>query len=481
NKEFDASAYKTFLEEIGYLEKEVDDFNINVENVDDEIATMAGPQLVVPINNPRYAINAANARWGSLYDALYGTDIISEENGAEKTAGYNPVRGDKVIERSREFLNENTPLASGCHKAATKYEVENGTLKVTLENGDTTTLQDQTQFIGYQGDTSEPSSILLQNNGLHIDIQIDGTHPVEKTDKANVKDVVLESALTSIMDCEDSVTAVDAEDKIDVYRNWLGLIRGDLTATFQRGDKTVTRTFNEDRVYTGANGDDVVLPGRVLMLVRNVGHLMENDAVLNEDGTVCYEGILDGIITSLIAKHELIGNAKYTNSKKGSVYIVKPKMHGSEEVAFTNDLFARIEDAIQVERNTLKVGVMDEERRTSLNLKNCIHAVKERAIFINTGFLDRTGDEIHTSMEIGPMLRKQDMKNATWLSSYEKNNVQVGLAAGFQNNAQIGKGMWAMPDMMNDMLDQKIGHVKAGANTAWVPSPTAATLHALHY
>ncbi|MEI3608604.1 malate synthase G [Pseudogracilibacillus sp. SO10305] len=481
NKEFDASAYKTFLEEIGYLEKDVDDFNINVENVDDEIATMAGPQLVVPINNPRYAINAANARWGSLYDALYGTDIISEENGAEKTAGYNPVRGDKVIERSREFLNENTPLASGCHKAATKYEVENGTLKVTLENGDTTTLQDQTQFIGYQGDASEPSSILLQNNGLHIDIQIDGTHPVGKTDKANVKDVVLESALTSIMDCEDSVTAVDAEDKIDVYRNWLGLIRGDLTATFQRGDKTVTRTFNEDRVYTGANGDDVVLPGRVLMLVRNVGHLMENDAVLNEDGTVCYEGILDGIITSLIAKHELIGNAKYTNSKKGSVYIVKPKMHGSEEVAFTNDLFARIEDAIQVERNTLKVGVMDEERRTSLNLKNCIHAVKERAIFINTGFLDRTGDEIHTSMEIGPMLRKQDMKNATWLSSYEKNNVQVGLAAGFQNNAQIGKGMWAMPDMMNDMLDQKIGHVKAGANTAWVPSPTAATLHALHY
>src|SRR5699024_7324016 len=296
NKEFDASAYKTLLEEIGYLEKEVDDFNINVENVDDDIATMTGPQLVVPINNPRYAINAANARWGSLYDALYGTDIISEENGAEKTAGYNPVRGDKVIERSREFLNENTPLASGCHKAATKYEVENGTLKVTLENGDTTTLQDQTQFIGYQGDASEPSSILLQNNGLHIDIQIDGTHPVGKTDKANVKDVVLESALTSIMDCEDSVTAVDAEDKIDVYRNWLGLIRGDLTATFQRGDKTVTRTFNEDRVYTGANGDDVVLSGRVLMLVRNVGHLMENDAVLNEDGTVCYEGILDGII-----------------------------------------------------------------------------------------------------------------------------------------------------------------------------------------
>ncbi|MEJ8778791.1 malate synthase G [Pseudogracilibacillus sp. ICA-222130] len=481
NKEFDASAYKTFLEEIGYLEKEVDDFTINVENVDDEIATMAGPQLVVPINNARYAINAANARWGSLYDALYGTDIISEENGAEKTAGYNPVRGDKVIERSREFLNENTPLASGCHKAATKYEVKNGALQVTLENGDTTTLQDQTQFIGYQGDASEPSSILLQNNGLHIDIQIDGTHPVGKTDKANVKDVVLESALTSIMDCEDSVTAVDAEDKIDVYRNWLGLIRGDLTATFQRGNKTVTRTFNEDRVYTGANGDEVVLPGRVLMLVRNVGHLMENNAVLNEDGTVCYEGILDGIITSLIAKHELIGNAKYTNSKKGSVYIVKPKMHGSEEVAFTNDLFARIEDAIQVERNTLKVGVMDEERRTSLNLKNCIHAVKERAIFINTGFLDRTGDEIHTSMEIGPMLRKQDMKNATWLSSYEKNNVQVGLAAGFQNNAQIGKGMWAMPDMMNDMLEQKIGHVKAGANTAWVPSPTAATLHALHY
>ena len=481
NKEFNAEQYKAFLEEIGYLEKEVDDFKVNLENVDKEIANIAGPQLVVPINNARYAINAANARWGSLYDAFYGTDVISEEDGAEKTGGYNPVRGEKVIEKSREFLDASTPLASGSHKDATKYQVKNGKLAVTLENGDTVSLQNETQFVGYQGEEANPSSILLKNNGLHIDIQIDENHPVGKSDKANVKDVILESAITSIMDCEDSVTAVDAEDKVEVYRNWLGLIRGDLTATFKRGDKTVNRTFNEDRVYTNPNGETITLPGRVLMLVRNVGHLMVNDAVLNEDGTVAYEGILDGIITSLIAKHELLGNSKYVNSKKGSVYIVKPKMHGSEEVKFTNELFARIEDMLDLKRNTLKVGVMDEERRTSLNLKNCIHAVKERAIFINTGFLDRTGDEIHTSMEIGPMVRKTDMRNSTWLASYEKNNVNVGLATGFKNEAQIGKGMWAMPDLMKEMVETKIGHVKAGANTAWVPSPTAATLHALHY
>jgi len=481
NKDFDATAYSEFLHEIGYLEEEVEDFQVDLENVDDEIATMAGPQLVVPINNPRYAINAANSRWGSLYDALYGSDIISEENGAQKSGPYNPVRGDIVIEKGREFLDESVPLTSGSHKEATSYIVEAGKLVVTLEGGEQVGLQDAGQFVGYQGEEETPTSILLKNNGLHIDIEIDGNHPVGKTDRANVKDIVIESAITSIMDCEDSVAAVDAEDKVDVYRNWLGLVRGDLTVSFKKGNKTVNRTFNDDRVYKGANGREVILSGRVLMLVRNVGHLMVNDAVLNADGSVGYEGILDGIITSLIAKHELLGNSKYVNSKKGSVYIVKPKMHGSEEVAFTNELFARIEDMLGLERNTLKVGVMDEERRTSLNLKNCIHAVKERAIFINTGFLDRTGDEIHTSMEIGPMVRKGDMKNSTWLSSYEKNNVNVGLAAGFNNEAQIGKGMWAMPDMMKDMVREKIGHVKAGANTAWVPSPTAATLHALHY
>ncbi|HLR42347.1 MAG TPA: malate synthase G [Pseudogracilibacillus sp.] len=479
--DFDADKYKAFLQEIGYLEEEVEDFKINVENVDDEIATMAGPQLVVPINNARFAINAANARWGSFYDAFYGSDIISEEDGAEKSGGYNPVRGDKVIAHGRELLDKSTPLASGSHSDVTNYAIADGALAATLENGETVGLKDADQYVAYVGSEENPTSILLKNNGLHIEIQIDETHPVGKTDKASVKDIVLESALTSIMDCEDSVTAVDAADKLEVYTNWLGLIRGELTATFQRGNKTVNRTFNEDREYTAKDGSTLTLPGRVLMLVRNVGHLMVNDAVINEDGTPGYEGILDGIITSLVAKHEIMGKAKYTNSKKGSVYIVKPKMHGSKEVAFTNELFGRIEDMLDLNRNTLKVGVMDEERRTSLNLKNCIKEVSERAIFINTGFLDRTGDEIHTSMELGPMLRKDDMKNATWLASYEKNNVNVGLATGFQNEAQIGKGMWAMPDMMKGMLEQKIGHPKAGANTAWVPSPTAATIHALHY
>lgn len=481
NKEFDATAYKSFLTDIGYLEEVVEDFQVDLENVDDEIAKMAGPQLVVPINNPRYAINAANSRWGSLYDAFYGTDLISEENGADKTGGYNPVRGDIVIEKSREFLDQSVPLTAGSHKDATAYVVANGNLAVTLENGETVGLQEANKFVGFQGEEAAPHSILLKNNGLHIDIEIDGTHPIGKTDRANVKDVVIESAITSIMDCEDSVTAVDAEDKTDVYRNWLGLMCGDLSTTFQKGNKTIERTFNDDRVYIGANGGEITLSARVLMLVRNVGHLMVNDAVLNADGSVGYEGILDGIVTSLIAKHELLGKGKYVNSKKGSVYIVKPKMHGSEEVAFTNDLFARIEKMLGLNENTLKIGVMDEERRTSLNLKNCIHAAKQRAIFINTGFLDRTGDEIHTSMEIGPMVRKDDMKNQVWLSSYEKNNVNVGLAAGFQNEAQIGKGMWPKPDMMEDMMREKVSHVKAGANTAWVPSPTAATLHALHY
>lgn len=481
NTTLDANNYKNFLTDIGYLEKEVEDFKVDLENVDDEIAKMGGPQLVVPINNPRYAINAVNSRWGSLYDALYGSDIISEADGADKGNSYNPVRGDIVIEKSRNFLNESVPLTKGSHKEATSYKIENGNLSVKLDNGDIVGLENADKFVGFQGEEETPTSILLKNNGLHIDIQIDGEHPVGKTDRANVKDVVLESAITSIMDCEDSVTAVDADDKTDVYRNWLGLMRGDISTSFRKGNKTIERTFNDDRVYKSTSGGEIKLSGRVLMLVRNVGHLMVNDAVLNADGSVGYEGILDGIVTSLIAKHELLGNSKYVNSEKGSVYIVKPKVHGSEEVAFTADLFGRIEQMLGLEKNTLKIGVMDEERRTSLNLKNCIHAAKERAIFINTGFLDRTGDEIHTSMEAGPMIRKGDMKNSTWLPAYEKNNVNAGLAAGFQNEAQIGKGMWAMPDMMDAMKREKIGHVKAGANTAWVPSPTAGTIHALHY
>lgn len=481
NKEFNAEKYKAFLEEIGYLEPIVEDFKVNLENIDDEISQIAGPQLVVPINNPRYAINAANSRWGSLYDAFYGTDVISEDKGAEKSGGYNPVRGNIVIEKSREFLDDGTPLTSGSHKDAKKYAVANGKLAVTLQNGETVGLKEEDKFVGYQGDEGKPSSILLKNNGLHIDIQINENHPIGKTDAAGVKDIVLESAITTIMDCEDSVAAVDAEDKTDVYRNWKGLIRGEISTSFQKGDRTIERTFNEDRVYQTADGGEVTLTGRVLMLVRNVGHLMTNSAVLLEDGTETYEGILDGVFTSLIAKHNLLGKGKYINSKKGSVYIVKPKMHGSEEVAFSNELFARIEDLLDLNRNTLKMGIMDEERRTSLNLKNCIYAAKERAIFINTGWLDRTGDEIHTSMEIGPIARTAEMRPMDWFQSYEKNNVQEGLRAGFQYEAQIGKGMWAKPDNMLEMFTEKIGHVEAGANTAWVPSPTAATLHALHY
>lgn len=481
NKDFDAATYKTFLQEIGYLEEEVEDFNINVTNVDDEIAKIGGPQLVVPINNARYAINAANARWGSLYDALYGSDIISEDNGQEKGSSYNEKRGSIVIKRGRDFLDESTPLENGSHSEATLYSVVDGDLQVNLKSGETVGLKDKAQFKGYQGRAETPSAILLENNGLHIDIQIDPSSVIGKTDEAGVQDIVMESAITSIMDCEDSVTAVDTEDKVDVYKNWLGLIRGELTTQVNKGVRTIERKFKDDRTYTSAKGDEITLPGRVLMLVRNVGHLLRNDAVLNEDGSDSYEGILDAVFTSLMAKHNLLGKGKYINSKEGSIYIVKPKMHGSKEVKFTNDLFARVEDMLELERNTLKVGVMDEERRTSLNLKNCIKEVKDRAIFINTGFLDRTGDEIHTAMKMGPMVRKDDMKNAKWLGSYEKNNVQAGLATGFQGNAQIGKGMWAMPDKMADMVEQKIGHVKAGANTAWVPSPTAGTLHALHY
>ncbi|MDN3363062.1 malate synthase G [Priestia megaterium] len=481
NPDGDFNEYKSFLTRIGYLEDKTEDFLIGTEGVDSEIAYQAGPQLVVPVNNARYAINAANARWGSLYDALYGTDAISEENGASRTSSYNPIRGEKVIAFAKNFLDEIVPFVQSSHAEVVRYSLENGRLVAQLNDGSLTELQEEEKFVGYQGEEESPDALLFKNNGLHFEVQIDRTDSIGKTDDAGVKDILMEAALTTIMDCEDSVAAVDAEDKVDVYRNWLGLMKGDLTSTFKKGSQNMTRRLNPDRTYISPDKEKISLSGRSLMFVRNVGHLMTNSAVLDRDGNEIYEGILDSVITSLIAKHTLLKNGTYQNSKKSSIYIVKPKMHGSKEVAFANTLFNSIEDMLGLERHTIKIGVMDEERRTTLNLKACIKEVKDRVAFINTGFLDRTGDEIHTSMEAGAVIRKNDMKASKWLQGYEQSNVNVGLASGFQGRAQIGKGMWAMPDMMAEMLKQKVGHLKAGANTAWVPSPTAATLHALHY